>query len=155
MSTDPIKLVKSFFAAKPADTASKAPSTTTPAKAANTSISEDYKLSQSLVSLMAQGPSGSSTPDLSNYTAQGLKDSFQAAHNIQNQEKAAAAAATAKPLDDVLKTSVATGTNNPTPSAQAAEILKDKKATATDTGLAAIDSRLAQTVGISKAIGSA
>ncbi|MEK7394904.1 MAG: hypothetical protein AAB214_20280 [Fibrobacterota bacterium] len=174
MSTDPIKLVQNILNPKiatPASTSKSAetaqPSTsgdsaTTTAKAnestankAASNASEAYKLSQSLQKKLTQANTGATpeTPDLSTYTAQGIKDYFQSAHEAQTKAKAAATAAP-KPLDDVLKVSQGNATNEPKLSAAAQEIVKEKKTTATDTALAAVDSRLAQTVGISRTIGT-
>jgi hypothetical protein len=175
MSTDPIKLVQNILNPKTAApatktkaaetanagstesaaaTASKAKEST--ATKAATNASDAYKLSQSLQKKMTQANTSATTetPDLSTYTAQGLKEMFQAAHETQTKAKAAASAAP-KPLDDVLKASQASGTNEPKLSAAAQEIVKEKQATSTDKALSAIDSKLAQTVGVSRIIGTA
>jgi hypothetical protein len=167
MRTDPIKLVQSILnpktetpATKPADsvkpeaTSAKANESTATKAAAN--ASDAYKLSQSLQMKLTQANTGAApeTPDLSTYTAQGIKDYFQSAHEAQTKAKAAASA-TPKPLDDVLKVSQGNATSEPKLSAAAQEIVKEKKTTATDAALAAVDSRLAQTVGISRSIGTA
>lgn len=156
MSTDPIKLIRSIAPPKTtAPTTGTSAATSTPGTSAtgSTSSTDAYKLAQSLLKRMSPDTSETSVPDLSNYTAKGIKDYFQSAHDAQTKEKAAAA--TPKPLDEVLKASQDKGRQEPKLSAQAQEIVKEKKATATDTGLAAIDQRLAQTVGISRAIGTA
>jgi len=169
MSTDPIKLVQSILnpktttpaaSTKTTESAKTAPAATAAAKAtestAATNASDAYKLSQSLLKKMSQTNVGASTETTghSTYTAQGLKDYFQSAHESQTKAKSAAAA-TPKPLDDVLKVSRDKGTNEPKLSAAAQDIVKEKKATATDTALAAVDSKLAQTVGVSRIIGTA
>mgnify|MGYP000974587882 FL=1 len=158
MSTDPIKMVKDILAPKSTATkttgSTSAASTTATSATGSTSSADAYKLSQSLLKLMSQDSGDTTTQDMSNYTAKGLKDYFQSAYDVRSKEKAAAAAAP-KPLDEVLKASQAKGTNEPTLSAAALAIVNDKKSTATDTGLAAVDQRLAQTVGISRTIGTA
>jgi hypothetical protein len=167
MSTDPIKLVQNILNPKSPTSAAKsktveAPQTDAPATSAKekesaaTNASDAYKLSQSLQKKLTQTNTGAApeTPDLSTYTAQGIKDYFQSAHEAQTKAKAAASA-TPKPLDDVLKVSQGNANSEPKLSAAAQEIVKEKKTTATDAALAAVDSRLAQTVGISRSIGTA
>jgi hypothetical protein len=171
MSTDPIKLVQNILNPKIPTSAAKsktvdAPQTDAPATSAKekespstmaaTNASDAYKLSQSLQKKLTQANTGATpeTPDLSTYTAQGIKDYFQSAHETQTKAKVAASA-TPKPLDDVLKVSQGNATSEPKLSAAAQEIVKEKKTTATDAALAAVDSRLAQTVGISRSIGTA
>lgn len=149
MSTDPIKLIQGILAPK-----TSAPAASTSAAAKTTSSTNDaYKLANSLKELLANGPSGT-TALKGNYTAKGLQEAFQSAHDAQSKKDAASAAAP-KPLDEVLKANKEAGTNTPVLSAQAQEIVKAKQATATDVGLAKVDEKLAQTVGISRAIGSA
>jgi hypothetical protein len=148
MKTDPIKLIDSIL--KPATTA--APTNTTTSKPA-TANEDAYKLANSLKELLANGPSGS-TSLKGNYTAKGLQEAFQSAHDIQKKQ-AAASGSPSQPLDEVLKSSKDAGTNAPVLSAQAQEIVKAKAATSTDVGLAKLDEKLAQTVGISRVIGSA
>ena len=53
-----------------------------------------------------------------------------------------------------MKSSQDSGTNAPTLSAQALDIVKAKKETSTDVGLAKVDEQLAKTVGIARVIGS-
>lgn len=175
MRTDPIKLVQNILnpktatpaptskSAEIANSSSSGESATTAAKAkesastkAATNATDAYKLSQSLQKKLAQVNTGATpdTPDLSTYTAQGIKEYFQSAHEAQTKAKTAAAASP-KPLDDVLKASQEKVTNAPKLSAAAQEIVKEKKATSTDAALAAVDSRLAQTVGVSRIIGTA
>lgn len=146
MSTDPIKLIHSIVSPKP----TAAP--TIPTTAKSTSTDDAYKLATSLKELLANGPSGTTTLK-ANYTAKGLQEAFQTAHDTQVKQAAASAAAP-KPLDDVLKVGKENGTNAPALSAQAQEIVNAKKATSTDVGLAKIDAQLAQTVGISHSIGT-
>lgn len=150
MSSDPIKLIQGILPKTPAATATKSSTATASEPAANQTAA--YKLSKSLTDLLNQGGSASGASSLSNYTVQGLKENFQAAHE---EKLKASASSAAKPLDKILATSNAQGTNATTASSEVKEILKDKKAVTADPGLAAIDSRLAQTVGISRAIGTA
>lgn len=149
MRTDPIKLIDSIL--KPASTAAPAP--TNPAAKPTGTTEDAYKLANSLKELLANGPSGSTTLK-GNYTAKGLQEAFQSANELQKKQ-ATAAAASPKPLDELLKSTKDAGTNTPALSAQAQEIVKAKAATSTDVGLAKIDAQLAQTVGISRVIGSA
>ncbi len=150
MSTDPIKLIHGMVSPKP----TSASTSSAPASgSAKPSGNDAYKLAASLSALLENGPSGS-TKLSGNYTAKGLQESFQSAHDTKSKQAAAAAAAP-KSLDNVLKASNVNGTNAPELSAQAQEIVKAKSATSSDVGLAKIDSQLAQTVGISRVIGSA
>lgn len=149
MKSDPIQLINRIL--KPTSTA--APTNTTAAAKPASSNEDAYKLANSLKELLANGPSGS-TALKGNYTAKGLQEAFQSANDIQKKQ-AAASAATPKPLDEVLKSSKEAGTNAPALSAQAKEAMDAKAATSTDVGLAKVDAKLAQIVGISRSIGSA
>ena len=149
MSTDPIKLIHGITPPKSTPTT---PTTTAAAKSAS-STSEAYKLANSLKELLANGPSGTTTLK-ANYTAKGLQEAFQSAHDTQAKQ-AAASAASPKSLDTVLKTTKDAGTNAPTLSPGAQDIVKAKQETATDAGLAKVDEQLAKTVGIARVIGSA
>lgn len=146
MPTDPIKLINKIM--EPTTTAAapkKTETTATPAQSA-----KDYVLSQSLNARLS-GTGGSRTQELATYSAKGLAESFKKAHEAQMAEKKTAA----NPMDGVLADAKKTGTNAPQLSAEAqASIQKGTKATA-DAGLNAIDKKLAQVVGISRAIGSA
>jgi hypothetical protein len=149
MSTDPIKLIHGITPPK----STTSTTSTAAASKTTTSTNDAYKLASSLKELLANGPSGS-TALKGNYTAKGLQEAFQSAHDTQVKQ-AAASAATPKPLDTVLKTTKDAGTNAPTLSPQAQDIVKAKKETATDVGLAKVDEQLAKTVGIARTIGSA
>lgn len=151
MPTDPIKLINKIFEPKTATTAKKTDATTTPATTATTQSAKDYVLSQSLNARLSGTGGGSRTQDLATYSAKGLADSFKKAHEAQMADKKTAA----NPMDGVLADAKKGGTNAPQLSAEAqASIQKGAKATA-DAGLNTIDKKLAQVVGISRAIGSA
>lgn len=155
MPTDPIKLINKIFEPTTTTAPMKAGATTTPttAPAATTTAqsAKDYVLSQSLNAKLSGTGGGSRTQELATYSAKGLAESFQKAHEAQMADKKPAT----NPMDDVLASSRKTGTNAPQLSAEAqASIQKGTKATA-DAGLNAIDKKLAQVVGISRAIGSA
>jgi len=143
--------VASSTNARAATSAANTENVPPPTPAASNLLATTELLTNVLASLQSVEPE---TPDLSTYTAQGIKDYFQSAHEAQTKAKAAASA-TPKPLDDVLKVSQGNATSEPKLSAAAQEIVKEKKTTATDAALAAVDSRLAQTVGISRSIGTA
>jgi hypothetical protein len=149
MSTDPIKLIHSIA---PTKSTRSTPNTTAAAKSTS-STNDAYKLANSLKELLANGPSGS-TALKGNYTAKGVQEAFQSAHDTQTKQ-AAASATTSKPLDNVLKTTKDAGTNAPTLSPSAQDIVKAKQETSTDVGLAKVDEQLAKTVGIARVIGSA
>lgn len=154
MPTDPIKLINKIFEPKTTTATKQTDAATTPTTAATTTTAQsakDYVLSQSLNARLSGAGGGTRTQELATYSAKGLAESFQKAHEAQMADKKTAA----NPMDDVLAASKKTGTNAPQLSAEAqASIQKGAKATA-DAGLNAIDKKLAQVVGVSRAIGAA
>ncbi len=146
MPTDPIQMINKIL--EPTTTAA-APKKTE-AAATTAQSSKDYVLSQSL-NAMLSGSGGSRTQELATYSAKGLAESFKKAHEEQMADKKTAA----NPMDGVLADAKRTGTNAPQLSAQAQTSIKSGTQATADAGLNAIDKRLAQVVGISRAIGSA
>ena len=145
MATDPIKLVKNILEPKATTTAAKTETkATTTAAEAKPKAGADYKLSSSL-NAMLSGTSGggSRTQELANYTAKGLKDAFQQAHEARAAE--AKSSTKSNPMDDVLAASKKAGTNAPQLSAQAQAIIDQTKPKTTAD----------QKSGVSKIIGTA
>jgi len=153
MPTDPIKLINKIFEPTTTTAPKKTDATPTTAAAATTTTAQsakDYVLSQSLNSMLSKA-GGTRTQELATYSAKGLAESFKKASEAQMADKKPAT----NPMDDILASSRKAGTNAPQLSAEAqASIQKGTKATA-DAGLNTIDKKLAQVVGISRAIGSA
>lgn len=147
MPTDPIQLINKIL--EPTTTAAAPKKTEAAATAAQSA--KDYVLSQSLNARLSGTGGGTRTQELATYSAKGLAESFKKAHEEQMADKKTPA----NPMDSVLADAKQTGTNAPQLSAQAQASIKNGTQAAADAGLNAIDKRLAQVVGISRAIGSA